>query len=159
VTEPLGLFGTIDGFRPEGATEAAPAVRFAFDMKTRNALNAAWGNSQKAGLGRASEKKREEKTTRVHARRALRAVGLTGAELVPCIVVMNRLGAGRLDDDGLASALKKVRDGIAHELMIDDGSRFIRFRPRNVKAPPHTCTIEISIWRANVATMWGDDPR
>ena len=46
----------------------------------------------------------------------------------PLIVVkLTRVSAGELDDDGLRSALKSVRDGIASALRIDDGSKLIRF--------------------------------
>jgi hypothetical protein len=147
-----------DGFIPVGARGAAVVV-FTLPLHTRNPLNAAWGNSRRAGFARANEKRNEEKTTRLYARAALRAAGLTGAELVPCVVVMTRLSSGEMDDDGLAGALKKVRDGIALALCIDDGSRFIRFRPRQRKAKPGTQGVEVAIFRADVCAMWGDDPR
>jgi hypothetical protein len=42
---------------------------------------------------------------------------------VPCAVRMVRLSAGELDDDGLRSALKSVRDAVAAMLEVDDGPR------------------------------------
>lgn len=154
----LELLALGDGFVPDGAL-GAPVVVFTIPVKTRNPLNAAWGNSKKAGFARANEKKREEKAARIHTRAALARARVTGAELVPCVVVMTRLSSGQMDDDGLGSGLKKIRDGIALELTIDDGSRFVRFRPRQRKAPPGTHGIEVAIFRADVCAMWGDDPR
>lgn len=39
----------------------------------------------------------------------------------PFVVELVRLSAGTLDDDGLRSATKSVRDGVAKWLRIDDG--------------------------------------
>ena len=41
--------------------------------------------------------------------------------IYPCVVRLTRISAGTLDDDGLRSALKAVRDAIAKWLGVDDG--------------------------------------
>lgn len=142
---------------PRGALQPGPVLVFAWNMKLRNPLNAAWGNSLRSGFARSNEKKKHEERARLETRRALARARVRGADLLPCVVTMTRLGAGRLDDDGLAAAFKKIRDGIAAELLVDDGSRFVRFLPRQRKAPPGTHGIEIAIWRGNLATMWDGD--
>lgn len=52
--------------------------------------------------------------------------------LLPVLVTMTRVGgAKRMDDDGLATSLKFVRDRIAAALSVDDGdTRKVRFRCR-----------------------------
>lgn len=47
----------------------------------------------------------------------------------PCVVVMTRSSTGVLDDDGLASSLKHVRDAVAEWLGVDDGDTgAVRFK-------------------------------
>lgn len=40
---------------------------------------------------------------------------------LPIVITMTRVGARKLDSDGVPSALKAIRDGIADALGIDDG--------------------------------------
>lgn len=149
---------SLELLRPRGAGGPALVV-FAWDMKLSNPLNGmgSRGNSLAAGFAKAGEKRRQEAKARLETRAALARARLRGADLLPCVVTMTRLGAGRLDDDGLAAAFKKIRDGIAAELMVDDGTRLVRFLPRQRKAPMHTYAVEIAIWRGNLATMWDPD--
>ncbi len=46
---------------------------------------------------------------------------------VPCVVTMERVSPGTLDDDNLGSALKHVRDGIADALGVDDRDPRVSF--------------------------------
>ena len=48
--------------------------------------------------------------------------------LPPVIVTIIRLGPRRLDDDNLASSCKYVRDQIAAEIGVDDGSPLYTWR-------------------------------
>lgn len=48
---------------------------------------------------------------------------------LPCVVRLTRISAGTLDDDGLRSALKAVRDAIAKWLGVDDGkTELVRYQ-------------------------------
>jgi hypothetical protein len=38
----------------------------------------------------------------------------------PTSIVLTRISAGRLDDDGLVSSLKQVADGLAHAIGVND---------------------------------------
>lgn len=45
----------------------------------------------------------------------------------PCEVHLTRIGARKMDDDGLARSFKGIRDQIAFRLGIDDGNEGIKF--------------------------------
>lgn len=45
----------------------------------------------------------------------------------PVIVILERVGKRKMDDDGLSASFKAIRDGIASKIGIDDGSDDIRF--------------------------------
>ena len=69
---------------------------------------------------------------------------------LPVVVTIERESAGTLDDDGLRSALKSVRDAIADWLDVDDGDvgrlRFA-YRQRKSKRGEHAVTITIETKR------------
>lgn len=46
---------------------------------------------------------------------------------VPCVVRFLRIGPQKLDDDNLVGACKGLRDEVARQLGVDDGSELIRF--------------------------------
>lgn len=68
-------------------------------------------------------------TTIARNRKKLRRIAhaLCPAASLPCVVRMTRHSAGTLDDDGLRSALKSIRDGIADRFGIADNDPRIRF--------------------------------
>lgn len=80
------------------------------DLKTVNE-----GNTRSRWRDRA----RRAKHQRLFAR-SRTALAVKGVKL-PIVVHMCRVGARKLDSDGVPSALKAVRDGIADALGIDDG--------------------------------------
>lgn len=49
------------------------------------------------------------------------------ADFIPMVIGITRVGPRRLDDDNCAGACKHVRDAIAKELGIDDGSPELRW--------------------------------
>lgn len=63
----------------------------------------------------------------------------------PLVCTLTRLSAGKLDGDNLQSALKAVRDAVAHELGIDDGGNDVEWRYGQEKGPrgEHTIRIEL----------------
>ena len=46
---------------------------------------------------------------------------------LPCVIRLTRIGCKKLDSDNCAGAFKHVRDAIAREIGIDDGSELLRF--------------------------------
>lgn len=62
----------------------------------------------------------------------------------PCSVLLVRLAPGTLDTDGVVSALKAVRDGVADALGSDDSARAgIRWVYDQARAPYYAIRIEI----------------
>lgn len=52
------------------------------------------------------------------------------------VVTLVRVGPRTLDDDGLRSALKAVRDGVASRLGVDDGSQLVAWRYGQERGEP-----------------------
>lgn len=95
-------------------------IFFTLPLKTESEMN-------KRGhwTGRASRMK--------NARRAVAQV-FPRRLLVPVLhVLLERVSAGELDDDNLRSALKGVRDGVAHMLRIDDASPLVRWEYAQIR--------------------------
>lgn len=63
----------------------------------------------------------------------------------PVVVVMTRIGPGTrpMDDDGLGTALKAIRDAVAERLGIDDGDRRIGWVPRQERGKVHGVRVEV----------------
>lgn len=68
----------------------------------------------------------------------------------PLIVTITRVGPRALDDDNLSAACKYVRDQIADEVGIDDGSPL--FTWRYVQRRAREYNVEIEIRAADVKT-------
>lgn len=81
--------------------------------------------------------------TREHwAAKAKRQKALRQAAMLKCprwtegallVIELTRVGPRELDDDGLRSALKATRDGIAARLKFDDASPLVRWEYRQTK--------------------------
>lgn len=91
-------------------------VRFNIPGRTQNTGN-------QALRGHWAPKARQAKAERAKA--MLLCPKWTGSPLL--VVFMVRHSPREMDDDGLRSALKHVRDGIAARLRIDDGSPLVRW--------------------------------
>lgn len=64
----------------------------------------------------------------------------------PAVVTITRLSAGELDDDGLRSALKSVRDGIADAFGVDDSARSpLRFEYAQEKCKRGAYAVRVEI--------------
>lgn len=88
---------------------------------------------------------RRVKAQRLAARQRVAAC-IVGVHL-PLVVTLTRVGARKLDSDGVPSALKAIRDGVADALGVDDGRDDLvqwryaqQFGPRQV----HGVQIEIT---------------
>ena len=70
---------------------------------------------------------RSHGTSREHRARATLEVAneiqRVGCPLGPWVVTLTRYGVRYLDDDNLAAAFKRIRDGVADALGVDDGDR------------------------------------
>ena len=64
----------------------------------------------------------------------------------PLLVTITRVGPRKLDDDNLASAAKYVRDQIAAEVGVDDGSELYtwRYEQRVGKSGEYNVEVEIT---------------
>ena len=78
-------------------------------LRTYNPLNGQSGNSRWAAIKRTGERKEQRSITRI----LVRAKTIDPSTMLPAVVTLTRISAGRMDDDGLAAALKSIRDGIA----------------------------------------------
>ena len=63
----------------------------------------------------------------------------------PCKVIFTRFGAKLLDSDNLAGAFKFVRDQLAREAGVDDGSPLWKFEYRQEITPNREYFIEIEL--------------
>jgi hypothetical protein len=128
-------------------------VRFVLEgLDLKNRSNHQLGNSKRAAFAKHNEDKRHHGLAVDEARRALELEGVRSVDMVPAKVWILRASFGRgFDDDGLAHASKRVRDGIAEALEVDDGGPFIRFRYGNLKASAgvHAVVVRIEheVWR------------
>jgi len=93
--------------------EKVPWVCFNLPARLRNTSNARDG-------WRATAKR--AKTVRALARRLALSALLTASDELkfPLIVRLVYIGPRQLDDDGVASAVKSLRDGVADALGVDD---------------------------------------
>ena len=121
------------------------------DIKTINPNNgmARVGNSQTAAIIQSQKDARQRRRAYVLVSSAMRTAGLSRADLVPCVVTLTRISAGRLDKhDGIQPALKHVVDGIADALGINDGGEFVAWRYDQRRGPPKHFEVEVQIERA-----------
>jgi hypothetical protein len=124
-----------------------PRIRFSIPIRLKSTLNANLGNSKWAAIQKAKEYAAQKSTARIHTMGALARARVTPRDLLPAVVRFTRLSAGRLDDDNLAAAFKRIRDGVALVLGVDDGGPFVRFEYAQKKGPPKVHAIMIEIWR------------
>lgn len=107
--------------RPDPAPRQTWAIEFVVDYSPKNESNI--GGGLRAKLGR-----------KAAAKRATDAAipPVLGLMPLPVLVTLTRIGgAKRMDDDGLATSMKFVRDRIAAALGVDDGDvGKVRFRCR-----------------------------
>lgn len=125
------------------------AVEVLFTMRTVNASNRPRSNSRLAAVIQAREERGRLERTRLEVTGAMARARLKPADLIPAVVTITRFSAGSLDaHDGLRSALKRVVDGVAACLGIDDGRGPVRWLYEQVRAPRGVHGIKIRIERA-----------
>jgi hypothetical protein len=125
-----------------------PSVFFVIPVQTKNPSNQARGNSQRAAMAAVAADAKRRKISCHHTREAIRRAGLTRADLVPAVVTLTRVSFGKLDGhDGLPPALKRVVDGIAEALGIDDGGPFVRWQYAQRRGAKSYYAVEVTIER------------
>lgn len=117
------LTGTTVGGQPlnllaQQAAEGARILAFEFPLRVISEANCRdhW---------RAKDRRRkaQQLETSVEWKRVIGARRI----VLPCVIRLTRIGCQKIDDDNLASGFKAVRDQIAKEIGIDDGSELLRF--------------------------------
>ena len=128
-------------------TTPAPLV-FVIRVRTQNVLNARVSNSRAAGIIQRKRDAHERDAAKSATEAAMRRDGLAAHELVPAKVLITRASAGRLDPhDGLPAACKRVVDGIALALGIDDGGPFVTWAYQQAKVKPGIGFVHVRIER------------
>lgn len=93
-------------------------LEFSMPVRVFSETNARehWGKKFK-------RKKAQKEETHIEWKRAAHGVKIS----LPCVVRLVRVGSQRLDDDNLGESFKAIRDQIATEIGVDDGSELIKF--------------------------------
>lgn len=102
-----------------------------------------------------SRRKRERGTAAMLVRNQLVRNGVK----LPAVATITRLSAGELDDDGLRSALKSVRDGIADAFGVDDSAKSplrFEYKQERCKRGAYAVRVEIVPNTAPTPTTRGD---
>jgi hypothetical protein len=132
-------------------------IIFTLPLQTTNPQNGAQGMSRAAALHKAKVRKEHRHLAFLLVRAFLMGApevflaGSVNAAIkgVPIAVTLTRESAGVLDTDGLAAALKSVRDGVADALGIDDGDTArLEFRYAQRKCARGRYAVECKIERA-----------
>lgn len=123
-------------------------IWFSILVHTKNPMNQSFGNSRIAAILQRKQDGEERDCARAETLAALRRDGIHAADLIPAVVTLTRVSAGTLDaHDGLRVALKRVVDGIALALGVDDGGRFVEWRYGQRKGPVRHHAVEVHIVR------------
>ena len=94
-------------------------------IRTKNASNMRVPNSRVAAIAiRAGDAKQRDEARKV-VEKSLERRREFGPPLPqpPFVVTLTRLSPGSLDDGGIVSSLKRIEDGVALALGVDDGDR------------------------------------
>jgi hypothetical protein len=108
-------------------------------------MNGATGNSRVAAIIKSRQRSEARGITRIRVQAEMRKQGLTQADLVPSLVHLTRVSAGKLDGDSLQASFKGVRDGVADVLGIDDGGQFVKWVYAQKKGPVKVYAVEVEI--------------
>lgn len=106
-------------------------MKFLIKMYLPSLMNTRWHWTKMAAL-----KKRQR-------RRVREAMKGTTPPRPPMVVIITRLGPRRLDDDNLAASCKYIRDQIAEEVGLDDGSPLYTWV--YLQRVSKTCAVEIEM--------------
>lgn len=123
-------------------------IEFTIAVNTRNTMNGNFGNSRAAALAQAAKDRAHRDTARAETTAALRRANVHPADIIPAIVTLTRCSSGTLDaHDGLRAALKRVVDGIALALGINDGGPMVSWQYEQARAPRGVHGVHVAIAR------------
>jgi hypothetical protein len=116
-----------------------PASTFFVSVKTVNESN---GNQFRGAQWLKCKKRKEAHEAVKEATKEL-----TPTQRFPVVVRLTRLSAGVLDDDGLRSACKAVRDAVSKWLAVDDGDvKRIRFAYEQERCRPKKYGVRVEVF-------------
>lgn len=137
---------TMPGIVYEGVPARALVVTL--PIRTSNPSNLPRGNSRLAAIVRSRKDARQRQMAYVLTLSAIRNAGLSRVHLVPARVTITRISTGRLDPhDGLPPALKRVVDGVADALGVNDGGPFVQWHYDQRRGARGQHLVEIRIER------------
>jgi hypothetical protein len=114
------------------APDGAPGVML--PIRTHNTMNGSGGNR----WGKSRDRKRIRATTKLMCRGKFPLAR-------PAVVTLTRYSPCEMDDDGLASALKAVRDGVADAFGCDDARKSgLKFVYEQAKAKGHGVRVSVA---------------
>jgi hypothetical protein len=123
-------------------------ITFVLAIHTKSAMNGNFGNSRAAAMAQAATDRKHHEAARLGTLEAMRRSGAHPSDLVPARVLVTRCSAGHLDGhDNLREALKRVVDGIAEALGIDDGGPFVDWDYDQAKVSPGVHGVRVRIER------------
>lgn len=122
-------------------------------VRTRNPLNGSRGNSVIAHVIRQRERAAHRDLAWLKTTAEMHRMRVSSADVVPCVVTLVRVSAGKMDDDGLAASFKGVRDGVAKALGVDDGSPMIRFAYEQRRCARNEFGVEVHVARGPSADV------
>jgi hypothetical protein len=103
-------------------------------------------NSRESWPAKYRRKKAQKKETHVEWKSHARGKKIA----LPCVVRLTRIGSRRLDDDNLGESFKAIRDQIASEIGVDDGSELIKFEYAQEAIGRRTYSVRVEVYRAGV---------
>jgi hypothetical protein len=123
-----------------------PRITFVVPVRTSTA-NDRVPNSKVAGIMRRKQDAAHRDCARAETVAAMRRGHVLREWLLPCVVTLTRVSPGRGLDrhDGPQSALKRVVDGIALALGIDDGGPLVEWKYAQRRGPPGIHRVEVEI--------------
>lgn len=129
----------------QGRDARGAFVQFTIPYRTKNPSNMQRGNTRLAAIVRSRQDRAARDLARMLCVTALQQARRSPASLVPCEVTLRRLSAGKMDDDGLATSCKRLRDGIADALGVNDGGPFVRWHYEQGKCRAGSFGVEVTI--------------
>lgn len=123
-------------------------MNFTLPIRTVNPANANRGNSRIAAILAAKEDAKRKGLALLLTHVAMASAHVSPSDLLPCVVTITRASAGKMDEhDGLRGSLKRVVDGIAKALGVDDGSELVEWRYAQQKAKRGEFAVHVTIER------------
>jgi hypothetical protein len=132
----------VEAFAPRSPAPEGVVIKFTVPVKTVNEQNFDRGNSRLAAIIRTKRRQTQRAAACACAQGALGRVWRVDPGTT---ITLRRFSVGKLDSDGLHTALKSVRDGVADALGVDDGSSTITWKYEQAKGKRGVYAVEVEI--------------